>query len=42
MSTNFESVLTGESLCAGQALKQGLYQDGWIVLLQAVMAFMHW
>lgn len=37
MLDNFEFVLTEESL------KQGLCQDGWIVLFWAVMAFfMYW
>lgn len=43
MLDSFEFVHAEESLCAGLSLKQGQCQDGWIGLLQAVMAFfIHW
>lgn len=37
MLDNFEFVYSEEPLCARKSLKQGLYQEGWIILLQAKM-----
>lgn len=35
MLENFEFVYNEEPLCARKSLKQGLCQEGWIILLQA-------